>query len=352
MILVGVLIATVWGIGAAMGAPARARWTMTGILLAAVIALHLILPPGHPLRLATGGDARLWLLILAFAGIAVAYGAVVRRLRARAVRADAAAPAPPAGTFSEAELTRYARHMMLREIGGPGQKRLKNARVLVIGAGGLGAPALLYLGAAGVGTIGVIDDDRVDASNLQRQIIHTDARRGEPKVRSAMEAIAALNPHVTVRPYDRRLTAEIADALFADYDLILDGTDSFAARYVANAAAVRAGKPLVGGALTQWEGQLSVWDPARGAPCYACIFPEPPAPGLVPGCAEAGVLGPLPGVIGAMMAAEAVKIITGAGDPLRGRLLIWDALYAEARVIALERRADCPVCGQLHPGGG
>lgn len=352
MILVGVLIAAVWGIGAAMGVPARARWTMTGILLAAVILLHLILPAGHPLRAATGGDARLWLLLLAFAGIAAAYGTGVRRLRARVARADAAAaPAAPAGTFSESELTRYARHMMLREIGGPGQKRLKNARVLVIGAGGLGAPALMYLGAAGVGTIGVIDDDMVDASNLQRQIIHTDARRGEPKVRSAIEAIAALNPHVTVRPYERRLTAEIADDLFADYDLILDGTDSFDARYIANAAAVRAGKPLVGGALTQWEGQLSVWDPARGAPCYACVFPVPPAPGLVPSCAEAGVLGPLPGVIGAMMAAEAVKIITGAGDPLRGRLLIWDALYAESRVIALDRRADCPVCGGLHAAG-
>jgi molybdopterin/thiamine biosynthesis adenylyltransferase len=234
---------------------------------------------------------------------------------------------------------------MLREIGGTGQKRLKAARVLVIGAGGLGSPALLYLAAAGVGTIGVIDDDAVDLSNLQRQIAHTDARIGTPKVFSAEAAMTARNPFVTVRPYHRRLTAEIAEELFADYDLILDGTDSLSTRRAANAAAVKLGKPLLSAAITQWEGQISLYHPAAGGPCYACVFPEDPAPGLVPTCAEAGVAGPLPGVLGAMLAVEAVKWIAGAGEPLLGRMLIYDALYGETRAIALKRREGCPVCG-------
>lgn len=203
----------------------------------------------------------------------------------------------------------------------------------------------MYLAAAGVGTIGIIDDDVVDLANLQRQVIHTTDRVGQTKVASAAAALAALNPHVRVQTHALRLEPGNADAILASYDLILEGSDSFATRRCANAAAVAAGKPLVGGALSQWEGQLSVWDPARGAPCYACVFPEDPAPGLVPTCAEAGVLGPLPGIIGTLMAAEAIKIVTGAGDPLRGRLLLWDALYAEARVIAVARRGDCPVCG-------
>ena len=347
MILVGVMALALVGIGAAMGAPWAARRLMLALLLAGVILSHLVLPDGHPLRAATGGDARFWGLVAGFALVWVGYGGVLRRLRARAA-VQSAPPPPPArvpGTLTEAERTRYARHILLREIGGQGQKRLHAAKVLVVGAGGLGAPALLYLAAAGVGRIGVIDDDRVDASNLQRQIIHGTDAIGEPKVRSAMEAIAALNPHVEVRPYDRRLTAGIAAELIAEYDLILDGTDDFDTRLVVNAAAAALGRPVVWGALSQWEGQVTVWDPARGAPCMACLFPQAPAAGLSPSCAEGGVLGPLPGIIGAMMAAEAVKIITGAGEPLRGRLFLHDALNAEARVIAIARRADCPVCG-------
>jgi molybdopterin/thiamine biosynthesis adenylyltransferase len=255
----------------------------------------------------------------------------------------AVAEAP--GSFREAELERYARHIMLREIGGPGQKRLKAARVLVVGAGGLGSPALMYLAAAGVGTIGVIDDDVVDASNLQRQIAHTDARIGMPKVFSAEAAMTALNPFVTVRPYHRRLTAEVAAELFGDYDLIVDGTDSLATRRLANAACVARGLPYLSAAITQWEGQISLYHPGSGGPCYACVFPEDPAPGLVPTCAEAGVAGPLPGVLGSMLALEAVKWIAGAGEPLTGRVMIYDALYGETRVIAAKRRAGCPVCG-------
>ena len=196
------------------------------------------------------------------------------------------------------ELNRYARHIVLRELGGGGQRKLKEAKVLVIGAGGLGSPALLYLAAAGVGTIGVIDDDSVDGSNLQRQIIHRDQDIDTPKVFSAQAAMQALNPFVTVKPYHRRLTADLAAKLFAEYDLILDGSDNFDTRYLANRAAVATGKPLISGAITQWEGQISLYHPASGAPCFECLFPSRPAEGLAPSCAEAGVIAPLPGIIG------------------------------------------------------
>ncbi|KKK94280.1 hypothetical protein LCGC14_2684450, partial [marine sediment metagenome] len=195
------------------------------------------------------------------------------------------------------------------------------------------------------GRIGVVDDDVVEGANLQRQVIHTDARIGMPKVFSAQQAMSAINPWADVRPYHRRLSAEDAPELVADYDLVLDGTDNFDTRYLVNRAAVAAGKPLISGALSQWEGQLSLFDPARDAPCYQCIFPQAPAAHLAPSCAEAGVLGPLPGVIGTMMAAEAVKEITGAGQGLRGRLQIYDALWGENRTIRLNRRPGCPVCG-------
>jgi molybdopterin/thiamine biosynthesis adenylyltransferase len=321
---------------------------MIAALWGAVVLAQLVLPTGHAIRLATGESPALWLMLGGAVVIALAYRALLRRLRARArAQAGQGAAAAPVrkSLFSETELSRYARHIVLREIGGPGQKALKEARVLVIGAGGLGSPALLYLAAAGVGTIGVIDDDEVDNSNLQRQVIHRDADIGLPKVQSAMAAMQAQNPHVVVRPYQRRLTTEIAGDLFADYDLILDGTDNFETRYLVNATAVAHGKPLISGALSQWEGQLSVFDPAREAPCYQCVFPKAPAPGLAPSCAEAGVLGPLPGVVGAMMAVEAVKVITGAGQALRGQMLIYDALYGESRKIGLSRRVDCPICG-------
>jgi len=233
---------------------------------------------------------------------------------------------------------------VLRELGGPGQKKLKNAKVLVIGAGGLGAPALQYLAAAGVGTIGVIDDDEVENANLQRQVIHRDEDIGMPKVFSAEKAMKAQNPYVVVHPYHRRLEAGNAEALFADYDLILDGTDNFDTRYLVNKTAVALGKPLISGALSQWEGQLSLFHPKAGGPCYQCIFPEAPAAGLAPSCSEAGVVGPLPGVVGAMMALEATKYITGAGETLRGAMLIYDGLYAETRRIQLKQTPHCPVC--------
>ncbi len=352
MTVVFAMAAALWGIGAAMRAPHQARLTMIGLLLVAVIAVQVVLPAGHPLREATGGSPQLWLLILGAAAVVWAYRAVFRRVaaKARAVEASRApaADAPRSG-FSEAELTRYARHIVLREIGGPGQAALKRARVLVVGAGGLGAPALLYLAGAGVGRIGVIDDDTVSGDNLQRQVLFRDAQIGLPKVQAAQENLRALNPFIEIRPYQRRLDETIAADLVAEYDLVLDGTDTWETRRLVNAVCAGAGVPLVSGAIGQWEGQVSVFDPASGAPCYACIFPERPADGIAPSCAEAGVVGALPGIVGSMMAAEAIKLITGAGDPLRGRMLIHDALHAETRVIALTRRPDCPVCGAV-PG--
>ena len=342
--LVIVFAAGLWLLGAALAAPRRWRWAAIAGLWLSVMLVHLALPTGHALRRLVGGDARNWLVLGAVFAVIVGYFLVVNRLKSKAA---VTLPQPPTGAFRPAELDRYARHIMLREIGGPGQRRLKEARVLVIGAGGLGAPALLYLAASGVGVIGVIDDDVVEASNLQRQIIHSDQRLGMAKVQSAEIAMRALNPFITVQPYQRRLTDDIAETLLADYDLILDGSDNFDTRYLINRLAAKLAKPLISGAITQWEGQLSLYDPARGGPCYECIFPQRPAPGMVPTCAEAGVAAPLPGVIGAMMAMEAVKHITGAGTSLRGRLLIHDALYGETRMITATRRKGCAACGAV-----
>lgn len=344
MILVLAMGAVIWGIGAATGVPRQARLLMIGLLLTAVLMLQVALPDGHPLREATGGEPGLWLLLLGLTATGWAYWRILRRIRARA---DAVQTPPPvrSGALGDEEIARYARHIALREIGGAGQRRLREAAVLVVGAGGLGAPALLYLAAAGVGRLGVIDPEEVETSNLQRQVIHRSEDVGRPKVQSAADAVAALNPHVRVLTYRRPLDPAIAARLFADYDLILDGTDGWAAHALCNEAAVAAGRPLIQGALSQWEGQVALWHPAGGGPCRACIFPEAPAPGLAPTCAEAGVAGPLPGVIGTIMALEAVKWITGAGAPLRGRLLLYDGLEAEARTLTLEPRPGCPVCG-------
>ncbi|WP_323786274.1 molybdopterin-synthase adenylyltransferase MoeB [Thalassovita sp.] len=345
--LVLIIAAALWGICAVLKIPYALRGLMIGLLWLAVILLHLLLPDGNALRQATGGSAAPWLLLGGLALLILIYREALKWARSRAQPEQQTKP-NTARSFSETELNRYARHIVMREIGGPGQKKLKKARVLVIGAGGLGSPALLYLAAAGVGTIGVIDDDEVDNSNLQRQVIHRDTDIGSAKVFSAKAAMEGQNPFVTVRPYKRRLEPEMAAELFADYDLILDGTDNFTTRYLSNAMAVKLDKPLISGALSQWEGQLSVFDPATSGPCYQCIFPEAPAPGLAPSCAEAGVIGPLPGVVGAMMAVEAIKVITGAGAALRSEMLIYDALWGETRKIRLKKRDDCPVCGGLQ----
>lgn len=244
------------------------------------------------------------------------------------------------------ELERYARHIVLREIGGPGQQKLLKARVLCIGAGGLGSPALMYLAAAGVGTLGVVDDDVVSLSNLQRQVLHSTESVGASKVTSATEAIAHINPHVNVVAHQVRLTAENAPKIFANYDLVLDGSDNFDTRYMVNEVCVGLKIPLISAAMSQWEGQISLFDPANGGPCYACVFPERPADGLAPSCSEAGVMGALAGVMGSMMAGEAIKHITGAGEDLRGQMLIYDALYANVRKFRLVAMAENCVCSK------
>ena len=246
--------------------------------------------------------------------------------------------------FSEEELERYARHLVLHVFGGPGQQRLKAARVLVIGAGGLGSPAILYLAAAGVGTLGVVDDDIVSLSNLQRQVLHATDEIGQTKIASAARAVARVNPHVTLDGHETRLTPENAETLIGAYDLVLDGCDNFSTRYLVNRICAKLEKPLVSAAIGRWEGQLSVFRPWLGGPCYQCIFPEAPDPSLTPACSEAGVLGALAGIMGSMQAAEAVKLITGAGTPLDGRLWLFDALNADIRTIRASKRSDCPIC--------
>jgi molybdopterin/thiamine biosynthesis adenylyltransferase len=249
-------------------------------------------------------------------------------------------------SFTDEELDRYARHLVLREIGGPGQQRLKAARVLIVGAGGLGAPACLYLAAAGVGHIGVVDPDAVDLSNLQRQILFAEGDIGAPKVMAAAERLALLNRHVHVEPLPVALSAANAADLMRGYDLVLDGTDDFDVRFAVNAACVSQGKPLVSGAIGRWSGQVGVFAAGlrRGAsPCYRCLVPDVPPEAET--CARVGVVGALAGVIGSMMAVEAVKWITGAGQTLDGRLLIYDALEAETRTVRLGPDPDCPVCG-------
>jgi adenylyltransferase/sulfurtransferase len=251
--------------------------------------------------------------------------------------------------LSDAQVERYARHLILREIGGAGQQRLLGARVLVIGAGGLGAPLISYLAAAGVGTIGIVDDDTVSLSNLQRQIIHATADVGRPKVDSAAESVAALNPDVRVERHATRLVAANALDLVSAYDLVADGSDNFETRFLANDACFFARRPLVSAAIGEFEGQLATWKGYDGAhPCYRCLFPAPPPPGTVPSCTEAGVLGALAGVMGAMQAVEVVKELLGLGTGLAGRLMIYDALEARTRTLKLNRDPACALCG-AHP---
>ena len=247
--------------------------------------------------------------------------------------------------FSADERLRYSRHFMLPEIGLAGQERLKAARVLCLGAGGLGSPAALYLAAAGVGTIGLVDFDRVELSNLQRQLLHGTSDVGRPKAESARDRLAAVNPHVEVRLHACRFESGNAQEILGDYDLIVDGSDNFATRYLANDVAVFAGKPNVYGSIFRFDGQATVFAPHLGGPCYRCLFPEPPSPGSVPSCAEAGVLGVLPGIVGTIQATEALKLILGLGETLLGRLLHFDALKMKFREFNLRRDPECPVCG-------
>jgi molybdopterin/thiamine biosynthesis adenylyltransferase len=243
--------------------------------------------------------------------------------------------------FSDGEVERYARHLVLKEVGGPGQQKLKASRMLIVGVGGLGSPAALYLAAAGVGTLGLADGDTVGLSNLQRQVLFSTTELGEPKVQAGGERLVGLNPHVVIEAYAARVQARNAVSLVSGYDLVLDGTDDFETRAAVNAACVSAGKPLVSGALGRWTGQVGVFE---GRPCWRCLVPETP-PGAET-CAAVGVVGALAGVIGSLMALEAIKLATGAGEPLRGRLLIYDGLDASARVVRVAADPACPVCSR------
>ena len=247
-------------------------------------------------------------------------------------------------SLSAQELTRYSRHIILPGVGVPGQQRLREARVAVIGAGGLGSPVILYLAAAGVGTIGVVDDDVVDVSNLQRQVLHSSSRTGMLKTESAKIAVHELNPHVEVIAHSVRLSPENALSILAEYDIVVDGTDNYEARYLVSDACVLLRKPLVWGSVFQFEGQVSVWWAGRG-PCYRCAFPEPPAPGLVPSCAEGGVFGAMCASVGAAQVAEALKLVLGIGQPALGRLLVYDALGSRWRTLTLLADPQCPACG-------
>ena len=243
------------------------------------------------------------------------------------------------------EILRYSRHLIMPEVGMEGQLKLKAAKVLCIGAGGLGSPLALYLAAAGVGTLGIVDFDVVDFTNLQRQIIHSTADVGRPKLQSAAEKLKGINPDIELRPFETRLTSQNALDMFREFDMVVDGTDNFATRYLVNDACVLTGKPNVYGSIFRFEGQVSVFATEEG-PCYRCVYPEPPPPGLVPSCAEGGVLGVLPGLVGIMQATEAIKLILGAGQPLIGRLLLVDALGMKFRELKLRKDPDCPVCGK------
>ena len=249
--------------------------------------------------------------------------------------------------FTEAQLQRYARHIILPEVGGVGQARLLDAKVLVIGAGGLGSPVLMYLAAAGVGTLGVVDFDRVDLSNLQRQIVHATSRVGEPKTESARATLAEINPEVDVVTHDVRLVAENALELIEPYDLVADGSDNFATRYLVNDACYFAKRPLISAAMSRFDAQLSTFKAFEGGdnPCYRCLFPEAPPPGLVPSCSEAGILGALAGAAGSLQATEVIKEILGIGDSMSGWLLLYDALATSFQKVRVKPDPDCPLCG-------
>ena len=252
--------------------------------------------------------------------------------------------------FTDSELERYSRHILLPEVGAIGQAKLRAASVLIVGAGGLGAPMIMYLAAAGIGRIGIIDDDAVDLSNLQRQVAHTTDRIGVNKAKSAAATAKAINPEIKIDILPFRLASDTIDDIFSQYDVIADGTDNFETRYLVNDAAVRLGKTLVTAALLRFDGQITTVKP--GGPCYRCLFPNPPPPGAVPSCSEAGVLGSVAGIFGTMQATEIIKEIMDVGDSLSGRLMLFDGLSMSLRAMKAKQRKDCPACGSTHPETG
>lgn len=322
----------------------KRRYNLTFLIIAfgIIFLIHFTFSADHILVKSTGGS--LSNLVISFLLLLVIIGYVFLLKKAKNIGKVKFGKDSTKNLFNSEELNRYARHIVLKEIGGLGQKKLKNAKILVIGAGGLGSPVLQYLGAGGIGTIGVVDSDLVDNSNLQRQIIYTDKMIGDPKVFAASEAIRAQNPYTNILTYNYLFDKKNADDLISNFDLIIDGTDNAQTRYLVNKTCVKLKKPLISGAISQWEGQVMVYTSTLDSPCYQCVFPNIPNTELAASCSETGVVGALPGVIGSIMAVEAIKLIVGAGELLNGRLMIYDALNAETRTIKLNQDTNCPIC--------
>ena len=320
----------------------RNNLVFLSLVFSIIFLIHLTVSVDHVLVKSTGGSLRN--LIVSFILLLVIISYVFLLKKAKNIGKVKFEKDSTKNLFNPEELNRYARHIVLKEIGGLGQKKLKNAKILVIGAGGLGSPVLQYLGAVGIGTIGVVDSDLVDNSNLQRQIIYTDKMIGDSKVFAASQAIRAQNPYTKVLAYNYLFNEQNADNLISNFDLIIDGTDNAQTRYLVNKTCVKLKKPLISGAISQWEGQVMVYTSTLASPCYQCVFPNISNTELAASCSETGVVGALPGVIGSIMAVEAIKLISGAGELLDGRLMIYDALHAETRIIKLNQDINCPVC--------
>ena len=331
-----------WFIAGYLGVSQNLRVVSVFIALACIFGTLFLIPETNSFSIIMGGWAP-WATISFIFFITFLFRLFINSLRNKSNDVYLG-DVKEADELSNHELERYSRHILLKELGGLGQRRIKDSSVLIIGAGGLGAPVIQYLAASGVGTIGIIDHDKVSLSNLQRQVIYPKKQIGEQKVFSAADAIYQLNSNVNVRPYNRRLNSEIAEEIFSEYDVIVDGTDNFETRYISNSAAVITKKHLVSGALSQWEGQVSVYAPHKGGPCYACVFPSPPKDDLALTCSEGGVFSPLPGVIGSVMAVETLKILSHSGNTLLGQMFIYDGLKGESRKIKINPSKKCPIC--------
>jgi len=308
-----------------------------------ILFLILILPEGNIIKNYIGSSVMEWLILVTIVFLVGGYGFFLRAMKKNNL--ENTFNNLPDNEMSETEIERYARHIILKEIGGQGQQKLRDSKVLIVGAGGLGNPVSMYLAGAGVGTIGIIDDDEVSLSNLQRQVLYRDTDIGKSKVFASQKNLLEINPYIIVKPYNRVLDINNAQNLISEYDLIVDGTDNIETRHLINLACVREKKPLISGAISQWEGQISLFDPSNNSPCYSCIFPKTDNDSMIQSCAEVGVLGSLPGVIGSIMAVEVVKEITGIGKSLRGFLLLYDALSCEIRKIKADKDVKCKICG-------
>ena len=331
-----------WLIAGYLGVSQNLRGASVFITLASILGALFLIPETNSFSIVMGGWAP-WATISFLFCITFLFRFFIDVLRNKSKHVYLS-DVKEADEFSNHELERYSRHILLKELGGLGQRRIKDSSVLIIGAGGLGAPVIQYLAASGVGTIGIIDHDKVSLSNLQRQVIYPTKQVGEQKVFSAVDAIYRLNNNVNVRPYNRRLNSEIAEEIFSEYDVVVDGTDNFETRYISNSAAVITKKHLVSGALSQWEGQVSVFAPHEGGPCYACVFPTPAQDSLSLTCSEGGVFSPLSGVVGSIMAVETLKILSQSGATLLGQMFIYDGLKGESRKIKINPNKKCPIC--------